>query len=341
MDYPAPDVRVTDGKMDFSNTYGVGVGPWDKFAATWLYSDSDDAQRAALVQDALSKGLIYVADSDARSRSTGHPLGNIWDNGADPVTALNEVMKVRKLALDNFGPDRIKEGQLVADLNKVIVPIYLYHRYQVAAAGKPIGGMTFNYGLKGDGQPAAKVVAVSEQRRALTALLETLDPKALDIKDETLNLLTPMALDYALAQSDREMFRRSAYPAFDVTAAADTAADLTFDVLLDKARAARLVEFNRRDPAQLGLDELLATTRRTVMGASTSGRTGEIAKTVQARYAFALMELTDSNAPSSVRTRASSALDDLVADLNRRGGSHGIWFERTNPGPIEIALFLQ
>jgi len=33
MDYPAPDVRVTNGQMDFSNTYGVGVGEWDKFAS--------------------------------------------------------------------------------------------------------------------------------------------------------------------------------------------------------------------------------------------------------------------------------------------------------------------
>ena len=51
--------------------------------------------------------------------------------------------------------------------------------------------------------------------------------------------------------------------------------DLTFDVLLNNRRAARLIKFNRRDSSQLGFGEVLNTTRRNVMGASTSGRTGE------------------------------------------------------------------
>ena len=103
-------------------------------------------------------------------------------------------MKVRRLALDTFGPDRIQPGQPVYDLNKVIVPIYLYHRYQTAAAAKYIGGMSFNYALNGDGQETAEIVSPAEQRRALNAVLQTLDPKELDIKDETLELLMPCLL---------------------------------------------------------------------------------------------------------------------------------------------------
>jgi len=122
MDYPAPDVRVTNGQMDFSNTYGVGVGEWDKFAAIWLYGDLSDDEREAVVQSALDRGLAYVADTDGRSVGTAHPLGNVWDNGADPIKALEEAMAVRKLALDNFGADRIHPGQPISDLNKVIVP---------------------------------------------------------------------------------------------------------------------------------------------------------------------------------------------------------------------------
>ena len=70
MDYPAPDVRVTNGQMDFSNTYGVGVGEWDKFAAIWLYGDLSDEEREAVVQSALDRDLDYVADRDARSIGT-------------------------------------------------------------------------------------------------------------------------------------------------------------------------------------------------------------------------------------------------------------------------------
>jgi len=325
MDYPAPDVRVTDGKMDFSNTYGVGVGDWDKFAAVWLYGDLSDDEREAVVQSALDRGLAYVADSDARSIGTAHPLGNIWDNGADPVEALEETMKVRRLALDNFGADRIHQGQPISDLNKVIVPIYLYHRYQTAAAAKYIGGMRFNYSVNGDGQDAAEILSAYDQRRALNAVLNTLDPKELDIKDDTLALLTPSLVSYSIADSDRELFRRTAYPAFDVTAAADTAADLTFDVLLDPRRAARLIEFKRRDKGNLGFMDVLQTTRDYVMRPAKSDRTGEIAKGIQARFVFALMELADSNATPGVKARTDKVLRDIRGDLRAKGSGHGLW----------------
>ena len=324
MDYPAPDVRVKDGALDFSQSYGVGVGPWDKFSATWLYGDLTATQRSALIQDALDNDLIYVADSDARSTGTAHPLGAVWDNGGDAAEALDEVMAVRRIALDNFGLDRIQDGQPLADLNKVIVPIYLYHRYQTAAAAKHIGGMTFNYGLRGDGQPDAEIVPEAQQRKALNAILKTLDPKALDIKDETLDLLMPSLVSYSIADSDRELFRRTASPAFDVSAAADTAADLTFDVLLDARRAARLVEFKRRDAANMGLSDMIQSVRSYVMRPAGNGRSSEIAKSIQARFVFALMELEANPAATpGVKARADAMLRRVQGDL--KGLGHGLW----------------
>ncbi|PHR55828.1 MAG: hypothetical protein COA43_15020 [Robiginitomaculum sp.] len=326
MDYPAPDVRVTNGKMDFSHTYGVGVGAWDDFTVNWLYGDNTKAERDALLQNAIKSGLIYVADSDARSIGSAHPLGNIWDNGSDPVSGLREAMKVRQLALANFGIDRVKTGQSVSDLNKVIVPIYLYHRYQVQAAAKLIGGVSFNYGLNGDGQGVAEIVPSSRQRDALNALLATLDPKTLDLSDETLALLTPSLQSSFVADSTRELFKRTAHPAFDITAAADTSVDLTFDVLLNPRRAARMVEFKRRDARQLGFDDMLAVIRRSVMARATTHRTREIANTVQTRFAFALMGLVENpNATNSVKTRASAALADLAFDLNKAENAHTKW----------------
>jgi len=127
------------------------------------------------VSEALLGGLVYVADSDARAVGTAHPSGNVWDNGADAVASLKEVMAVRRHALDNFGLDRVRAGQAVADLKNVFVPIYLYHRYQLAAAGKLIGGMSFNYSVSGDGQAAAQIVPAFRQKTALQAILQTLD----------------------------------------------------------------------------------------------------------------------------------------------------------------------
>ena len=326
MDYPAPDVRVTNGQMDFSNTYGVGIGPWDKFAASWLYGETDDAGREALVQNALSRGLVFISDRDGRSVGTAHPKGNVWDNRADPITGLKDAMDVRALAMENFGADRIAPGQNQSDLNKVIVPIYLYHRYQTAAAGKLIGGIDFNYARRGDGQPPMEIVPAATQRAALGAVLQTLDPEALDIKDETLNLLSPRVISWSFADSDRELFRPSAYPAFDVSAAADTAADLTFDVLLHPRRAARLTEFKRRDPNNLGFMDMLEKTRGYVMREPANDRTGLIAKSVQARFAFGLMELSNNAAATpTVKAQAQDMLFKVQRDLSRQGSGHGSW----------------
>ncbi|RKQ69295.1 uncharacterized protein DUF5117 [Litorimonas taeanensis] len=327
MDYPAPDIRVANGTLDFSRTYGVGVGPWDKFAATWLYKDMDAAEREALMQNAFDMGLAYVADSDARSIGTAHPLGNIWDNRADPIVGLEDAIAVRQYALDNFGLRNIQKGQAVSDLNKVLVPIYLYHRYQTAAAGKLLGGVSFNYSLKGDQRNGFEPVSSNRQRAALDAILTTLDPSFLDIDDEVLTLLNPGLVSYSIADSERELFKRTAYPVFDVTAAADTAADLTFDVLLHPQRAARMIELKRRDDNQLGFTEMLNITRQHVMQSPPSGRQNEIAKSVQARFAFALMDLSEQSQSPGVKARTDNMLRRVQTDLRAKGSGHGSWLD--------------
>jgi len=40
----------------------------------------------------------------------------------------------------------------VADLRRVIAPIYLFHRYEVDATAKLIGGVDFPYAVNGDGR---------------------------------------------------------------------------------------------------------------------------------------------------------------------------------------------
>lgn len=322
MDYPAPDVRVKDGKLDFSQTYGVGIGPWDKHAATLLYADISDQERENLIQNARKDGLVYVADSDGRSIGSGHPQGAVWDNGTDSIATLREVMEVRQIALSDFGPSRLKDGSPISDLTKVIVPIYLYHRYQTAATGKMIGGMTFGYDLKGHSEQPAKIVAPSRQRAALEAILETLDSAALDLSDRTLSHLTPFLVSYSIADSDRELFKRTAYPAFDLVAAADTASGLSFDVLLDPRRAARLIEFNRRDSANLGFKELLTTITASVMRPEPSGRQGELARAVQTRYVYSLIDLVSGSATPAVKAQASAELGLILERAKRRNSDH-------------------
>jgi len=321
MDYPAPYIRPTaDGGLDFSRAYGVGVGAWDKFSTKWLYAEfpegvDEEAELEKIVREGYASGLRFVGDREARSVGTGHPFGAVWDNGGDATAALTETMQVREIALARFGARSIRDGQPYADLGKVIVPIYLYHRYQVAAASKLIGGLNFTYGLKGDGSTPATPVSAAMQRGALQALLATLDSAALDLPDTVINRLTPALGGFGAFSNTGETFDADAAPVFDVLAAADTSATMTIGALLHPARAARLVAFDRRDPSALGLNEMLDAIEAQIFTAPDAVRQREIAKVIQARFISSLIELS-ANEDASLLVR--SAVDGKLRALQTR-----------------------
>ncbi|MEZ5928895.1 MAG: zinc-dependent metalloprotease [Parvularculaceae bacterium] len=195
MDYPAPDVHAAaDGSLDFSKAYARGMGAWDMVTVNWLYSQYPEGtdEKAVLnkiITDAYARGLRFVDDSQGRPVSASNPYSSVWDNGNDPIASLGETMQVRAIALANFGVRSLMKGAPTSDLRSMIVPVYLYHRYEIAAAAKFIGGYDFRYAVKGDGPFAASVVPAERQRAALTALVATLDPAALDLPDATLDQL--------------------------------------------------------------------------------------------------------------------------------------------------------
>ncbi len=327
MDYPAPWVTVgSDGQLDFSQAYGVGIGDWDIHTAKWLYSefpeDADEAaQLESLVNQAKEQGLLYIADGDARSVGTAQPRAAVWDNGSDPIDELNQTMQVRAIALQNFGIDRIDPGSRVSDLREVLTPIYLYHRYQIDAAAKSLGGLYFDYSLRGDQAPASRPAAADEQRRALQALLATLAPQALDLPDTTLNLLLPPHDSYWFDVVDESIAGRSGQ-VFDIYAAAETAADLTFAALLNPQRAERLVQFHSRDNSMPGLEDVLDGIEAAVFNVrADSPRQSGIAEAVQSRYVFALMALDQSGVSPLVKARTSTRLQVLQNNLSIAAGS--------------------
>jgi hypothetical protein len=327
MDYPAPQITIRpNGTLDLSDAYGVGVGAWDKFAVQYLYAETppepDEAGALeAIVKKAIADNLVYVGDADARPAGSGHPLGNLWDTGEEPVASLENVMEVRRLALENFGLGNIQKGQPVAQLQEVIVPIYLFHRYQVEAATKPLAGLYFGYPSNGDGLSGSRIAVPDYQRRALAAVLATLEPSVLDLPDRTLDLLSPRHVNFGQGQYSREMFRSRTYPAFDLMGAADVAAAITLRHLLHPARLSRLVEFHRRDPANPSLEEVLAAVDRSLFGApkNEGGRLGELRFVVQNRLVSQLIRLVDDPALITTgQSRIRQYLSDLSRRLNRR-----------------------
>ncbi|MEZ5918026.1 MAG: zinc-dependent metalloprotease [Parvularculaceae bacterium] len=296
MDYPAPYVRANaDRSLNFSGAYDVGIGEWDIAATKWLYAQfpegaDEKKELNEIIMAAYNSGLRFIDDPQGRPTSGAHPFASVWDNGSDPVATLRETMLVREIALSNFGLRSLKNGAPTNDLNMVIVPIYLYHRYQTAAAAKLVGGYDFRYAVKGDGGAMGGPVDGARQRDALAALADTLSPAALDLSDETLNLLNPRYQSF-FGGGGAETFASDAAPMFSLQSSVDAAASQTLGALLDPARAARLIEMERRDPQTLSFDEVLRTLDAKVFATPAPGRQAEIARTVQARYVTKLIEL--------------------------------------------------
>lgn len=321
MDYPAPYVLPkADGGLDFSKAYGVGLGAWDVFTVKWLYTQfaegvDEDAALEEMVSEAHGAGLRFVADQHGRSVGAAHPYGSVWDNGADAIAALDETMRVRQIALADFGLDRLAEGRATSDLNAVIVPIYLYHRYQVAAAAKSIGGLEFGYAVNGDGGAPARLVSPDAQRRALDALLRTLSPEALDLPDDLLNLLTPGDVGYAGLAPPVETFDNRTGPVFDLASAADTAAELTLSAIFHPARIERLLAYEMRLDDALTVSELVERTSDVVFASPETERQQALAQVVQARYIQTLIDLSRSKNASFA---ATTAIDTELAAMSEQ-----------------------
>ena len=250
MDYPHPIAKIVNGKIDLSEAYDTKIGIFDNVSIAYGYQDfapGTDEEQALnnIIQQSLKDGLTFLSDQDARPQGGAHPYAHLWDNGKDPVDELNRVMDVRKLALKNFGERNIKPGEPMASLEEVLVPIYFFHRYQAEAAVKMIGGLNYRYALRDDGQPVTEMLTSEQEQKALDALLKTIEPSALALPENLLRIIPPRPLGYT---RHRELLKIKTELTFDPLAAAETAADMIFGLILNPARANRLVEHNLRDP---------------------------------------------------------------------------------------------
>ena len=259
MDYPHPQISVTNGAIDFSNAYATGIGDWDKVTVAYSYSEFNKKtnEKEALnkiLQKAQDDGLRFITDSDARAAGGAHALAHLWDNGKTPAEELNNVLQLRTQAISNFSKDNIKSFEPYSVLEDVFVPLYFYHRFQVEAATKVIGGLDYNYAVKGDGQLTSRSVDVTMQKETLDAILKTLNAETLAIPKDKLGLFPPRAFGY---NRSRESFKGKTGVAFDPFSAANTASDMTLKYLLHPQRANRLVLQKSLDESQLSLEDVI------------------------------------------------------------------------------------
>ena len=256
MDYPHPYITMDDrGNIDFSKAYDDKIGEWDKRMVIYGYSHFPDGtnEKAALekiLQENQRMGLLFISDDDSRPAGGAHPYSHLWDNGKSPVDELRRMAKVREAAFKNFGLNTIPNGTPIAELERILVPLYLSHRYQVEGVSKLIGGVNYTYAVKGfetETNQNWKPVAVSDalQQDALLALLETLDTRYLEIPKHVRDIIPPQPEGYS---RDRETFKSYTGLVFDPMAAAESSADNTISFLLNAERLARLIEQKANDP---------------------------------------------------------------------------------------------
>ncbi|MGA0602303.1 zinc-dependent metalloprotease [Caulobacter sp. KR2-114] len=330
MDYPPPRVKIDGDRLDFSDAYKVGIGAWDRFAIRWLYDqappgEDQQARLDRIVREGYAQGLKFVSDDDARPAHAANPAGALWDDGPDAIAGLAHVMAVRRIALDRFGLRNLPPGAPVADLKRIVVPIYLFHRYEVDAAAKLVGGVDFDYPVAGDSGPVSRPVAGVRQRQAADALMATLEPAALDLPDPLIALLSAGGYSDRDKAWDIEVFGKSETPVFDLSTAVEAAADITFGDLFDVQRLNRVEDLGARDTSQLALGELIRKTTDAAFPArKATGREALIRHRVQARLIVWLArDLQDGALSPAAAADIRAGLDELGRRLKGAAGPAG------------------
>jgi hypothetical protein len=95
--------------------------------------------------------------------------------------------------------------------------------------------------------------------------------------------------------------------------AAESAADMTVNLILNNERAARLVQYHAEDPSLPGLDEVIDKLVAATWGApASSGLSGEVQRATDAVVLYRLMALAANSAASAqVRATALAKLASL------------------------------
>jgi hypothetical protein len=317
MDYPHPLVTLrADGTLDHAQVYDDGIGEWDKVAIAYGYQDFPDGTNEAqalqrILDQAWTRDIKYMTNQDIGA----HARVNQWSNGTDAGAELTRMLAVRRAALSRFGENAIKRGMAMAQIEEVLVPLYLHHRYQVEAASNVVGGMHYIYAMRGDGREPVRMASAAEQRNALNALIAAISPATLALPPELLKKIPPRPSGFGRT---RELFPRYTGLMFDAVSPAVTAADHVIGTLMTADRAARLVEQKALDPTLPGLDDVIDALFAGSFGAT--ARTpyeAEVKRAVERVVIDELMDLAGSAPMSQVRAIATLKLQRRGMELGR------------------------
>lgn len=327
MDYPHMLVELKNGKVDLSNAYDQKIGEYDKWSIIWGYQDfpkGTDEKKAlnTIVDQMYGKGLYFLTDQDARPEGSAHPQTHLWDNGVSAVAELKRISEVRKITLANFDERKLRTGTPMSSLEEVFVPMYMFHRFQVEAASKVIAGVNYRFSVKGEKNLETLPVSGKEQREALAALLQTIQPDFLKVPDAVLKLTPPRAFGYDA--NTRETFKRRTGLVFDPLGPPEAATGLTLRMLLSPERLSRLVIQSSIDASLPSLEEVLDQLINSTWKSTTPrvAYAGEIERLVEKLIVSQLIDLSrNKEVTPQVRAIVGLKIQELKSWIATRTGT--------------------
>ena len=308
LDYPHPLITHDGRDFDYSEVYDVDIGEWDKVAVRYGYTHfppgtDEAAELKRILDEAWDQDIRYFSNQDVST----HARVDQWSNGTDAGAELDRMLDVRRAALERFGERAIRAGRPMAQMEEVLVPLYLHHRYQVTAAASVLGGLHYTYAMRGDGLDPVRPASAAEQQGALDALLRAIQPGELTIPPAVLEDLPPRPAGYGRS---RELFPRYTGSAFDAISPAVVAAAHVVSSVFNGSRAARLLEQSTLDSS---LPDLTAVIDAFVAvgepNAADSPYEAEVRRAVGRVVAEGLMGLAGSAQMPQVRAIASQRLE--------------------------------
>lgn len=312
MEYPTPRVKVTNGKLDLSESFQTSVGAYDDYMVRYAYTqftpDQEKAGLDGIIKDMRDHGIVFTSQND--------PRYTWYDDRETPMANLKETAEVRKIALANYGTDMLKPGEPIGSMRDLrLWMVYLNQRYAIESAVKYIGGQFQNLTVKDEAHPLppTEFIPADEQKQVMDLLMDIVKPANLEIPETLLAQLS--------ADPDRNLEDMSKDDTFDQLRAARILTALTIEPLFDPDRAARMVALASRKPDTYTFPQMVDTVMAHSWGASASGSAQQKAllRVVQSVTMQSMMELggAKDTAPEA-RDYVLDKLSQLADDLKSR-----------------------
>lgn len=214
MDYPPPLLTLdpeTKTRIVLNNaSYSDGIGYFDTVAIRFGYTPFPEASKTSeeewtwlkrMLAEAERKDYVFVTDQDSGVAGADW-RDTKWDiTAANATAALYDALTMRQIALRHLGLHSLHNDSAVSSLLQLVPVVYLWHRYEVEAVAKLVGGFTVQYPLRDDATYAhsalrRRPVNGTQQREAYQALIHAVSPQHLLLPSELLQLTGSTAFGY-------------------------------------------------------------------------------------------------------------------------------------------------